>query len=83
MASLQSAVGSQMRMVDSLVEVNVAQARMDVAPVRIIVVQLGLIVSKEIPVCARIPVVLEMALAPRGKHVLEQVLAINTKLRVV
>ena len=56
MASLQSAVGSQMRMVDSLVEVNAAQARMDVAPARVIV-------AKEILACARMTVVLDKVLA--------------------
>ena len=56
MASLQSAVGFQMRMVASLVEVNAAQARMDVAPVKVIV-------AKEILACARMTVVLDKVLA--------------------
>ena len=74
-ASLQSAVGSQMRMVDSLVEVNAAQARMDVAPARVIV-------AKEILACARMTVVLDKVLAAWGELALEQILVMNIKLMV-
>ena len=56
-----------MRTVASLVEVNVAQTR---------------IVAKEIPVCARMTVVLDNVLVVRGKHALELILAINIKLMV-